>query len=105
MEDTIIIKSKSYKVKRTLRSIFMFEDAVGHKISSDATTMETFLYFFCLLYANNKNLDFDFDMFITYCDEDPEIQKQFLDWIVKSERENDFFQNTENQKKVPKAKK
>ncbi len=68
---TIKIKNQDYKVKQTIRSIFFFEQITG-KSFEIKTTLDNYIYFYCILLANNEGF-MSWDDFINALDEDPSI--------------------------------
>lgn len=81
---TIEIKGKKYNVKSTVRAIFMFEEAAGHSFKL-TNTLESFLYFWCILYASNRNDNPPtWDEFIDIVDEDPGVITRIDSALKKS---------------------
>ena len=85
----ITIKDKTYKVKYTLRALFIYEKITG-QIFSINNIMDQFLFYYCLIIANNQDAELTLDQFIDACDEDGTIAAKMSDFLLK---ENDK-QNT-----------
>lgn len=68
---SIRIKDKDYKIKQSIRSVFLWEQITG-KAFETKTTLDNYLYFYCLLLANNDDF-MDWDEFIDTLDDDPTI--------------------------------
>lgn len=68
---TIKIKDKDYKVKQTIRAIFLWEQ-ISEKQFEIKSTLDNYLYFYCLLLANNKDF-MSWDEFIDTLDDEPGI--------------------------------
>lgn len=68
---TIKIKGKDYKVKQTIRAIFLWEQ-ISEKQFEIKSTLDNYLYFYCLLLANNKDF-MSWDEFIDTLDDEPGI--------------------------------
>lgn len=90
--NTIRIKEKEYKIKQTIRALFLWEQITGKSFETKST-LDNYLYFYCLLLANNPDF-MDWDSFINELDEDPTIliqlskvltQQQELDKILYPE--------------------
>lgn len=93
------IKNKEYKLKYTLRALFIYEQITG-KVFSMQTITDEYLFFYCVLAANNPDMNLTFDDLIDAIDEDPNIMIQFLQFM-KSEldKQNIFITNTTDDKK------
>ena len=68
---TIRIKDKDFKVKQTIRAIFLWEQ-ISEKQFEIKNTLDNYLYFYCILLANNPDF-LGWDEFIDLLDEDPTI--------------------------------
>lgn len=68
---TIKIKEKEYKVKQTIRAIFLWEQITERQFEIKST-LDNYLYFYCLLLANNPDF-MSWDEFINLLDDEPEI--------------------------------
>lgn len=66
---TINIDGKDYKIKRTIRSLFVYERVFG-KTMSIATTEDTFQYLWATIKANNEDAP-TYEAFIDWVDESP----------------------------------
>lgn len=68
---TIKIKGNDYKVKQTLRAIFIWEQ-ISERQFEIKNTLDNYLYLYCILLANNQDF-MTWDEFIDCIDEDPTI--------------------------------
>ena len=68
---TIKIKNNEYQIKQTVRALFLWEQITGKQFETK-TTLDNYLYFYCLLLANNPDF-MGWDEFINELDEDPTI--------------------------------
>ena len=68
---TIKINNQEYKIKQTIKALFLFEEITGKQFEIK-TTLDNYLYFYCLLLANNSYF-MDWDSFIECLDNDPTI--------------------------------
>ena len=75
----IKINGKDYQIKQTIRALFLFEEITG-KSFEIKTTMDNYLYFYCLLLANNPDF-MSWDDFINELDNDPTIITQLTNII------------------------
>lgn len=74
---TIVINGVEYKVKRTIKAMFIMEQ-VTRKPFAIKTLQEQYLFFWCMLYANNPESCIDYDAFIDALDEDETLIPQLL---------------------------
>lgn len=95
----IKIGDKTYKVKQTIRALFLFEEITG-KPFEIKTTMDNYLYFYCLLLANNPDF-MDWDNFIDLLDDDASIITQLTEILNKQHSIDKLLdkEDTENGKK------
>ena len=93
------IKDKEYKLKYTLRALFIYEQITG-KVFSMQTITDEYLFFYCVLAANNPDMNLTFDDLIDAIDEDVNIMIQFQEFMKSElEKQNYFITNTDTKKK------
>lgn len=80
----ISISGKNYKIKQTIRAIFLFEQIIG-RVFEIKNTMDNYIYFYCILLANNKEDCLTFDEFIDALDEDPNILVELNKKLTESQ--------------------
>ena len=80
--EKIKIKKKNYNVKYSLRALFLYEQITG-KAFEMSTTMDTFVFYYCMILANNKDTKLTFDEFIDAVDNDPKIAVKFSQMLVR----------------------
>lgn len=68
---TIKINNKDYKIKQTIRAIFLWEQ-ISERNFDVKTTLDNYLYFYCILMANNPEF-LTWDEFLDALDDDPTI--------------------------------
>lgn len=82
------ILGKEYNLKFGLRSMFIFESITGGAFNIN-TIFDEYVYFYSCLIADTNNPPLDFDDFIAYCDEHPELLKEFDNTLLEeSKRKN-----------------
>lgn len=69
---TVNINGKTYQIKQTVRALFLWEQIAGRSFEIN-TTLDNYLYYFCLILANNKDCELDWDEFLDAIDNDPTI--------------------------------
>ena len=79
------INGKNYTLKYSLRSMFVFEEIAGKSFSVD-TLLDTYIFLYSCIAANQDNPSIDFNTLIDWCDEHPETMvefNQFMDSEMK----------------------
>lgn len=101
----ITINNQEYKLKYTVRALFIFEK-LSNKMFEGKTLTELYLLFYSILLANNNDLNFTFDELLNYCDEDMSLFTQFNEWLMDEFKvQNQFTEEKEDVKKKKKEKK
>lgn len=80
----IKINGKEYKVKYTIRALFIFEQITG-KAFEIKTLLDNYIFFYSMILANNPDDVLDWNVFIDALDSDPSIFKQ-LNTLVENEQ-------------------
>ena len=82
----ITIQDKTYKIKYSIRALFIFEQLTGKSFSLDSL-MNQYVFFYSMLLANNPECTLTFDQFIDECDENftlvTNLQKYITDVFAK----------------------
>ena len=78
----INIKDTTYKVKYTIRAMFVFEKITNKPFKID-TLMDWYIFFYSMILANNSDCLLTFDEFIDVCDEQPELIIEIQKYINK----------------------
>lgn len=68
----ITIKDNTYKVKYSIRSMFVFEKLTG-KIFNLENLMDWYIFYYSMILANNPECTLLFDDFIDECDSKPAL--------------------------------
>ena len=92
--DTIKIGENTYNLKYTIRSLFLFEQ-ITKKSFKIETLLDNYVFFYCLLLANNKDNVIDWDDFIDALDQDPTLFQKMSEIIAKQQKQNDLFADDE----------
>lgn len=83
--NTITINNTEYKVKYTIRALFIFEQITGKAFAIN-TLLDNYIFFYSMLLANNPDDVIEWNDFIDALDSDPTIYKQLNDIVAKEER-------------------
>ena len=87
---TITINNKEYKLKYTIRALFIFEQTTERPFEI-RNTMDNYLFFYCMLLANNPDNLLDWDEFIDAMDNDASLITQLNQVVVDSTKKNELF--------------
>lgn len=86
-------------LRYTIRALFIYEQITG-KVFSMNTITDEYLFFYCLLAANNPEIQLTFDELIDECDTDMNLMLQFQGFLKKEmEKQQLFITKQEDTKK------
>ncbi len=91
---TVNINGKSYQIKQTVRSLFLWEQISGRSFEIK-NTLDNYLYFYTLILANNKDCELDWDAFIDAIDADPNIIVEMTKAIADLSKLEKMFESGE----------
>lgn len=95
---TINIKNKEYKVKQTLRALFIFEQITGRPFEIK-TMLDNYIFFYSVILANNPDNILDWDDFIDALDENPNLLNDFTELNQEQNKVDTLFNSEEGEKK------
>ncbi|PJI22412.1 hypothetical protein [Prevotella intermedia] len=95
---TINIKNKEYKVKQTLRALFIFEQITGRPFEIK-TMLDNYIFFYSVILANNPDNILDWDDFIDALDENPNLLNDFTELNKEQNKVDALFNSEEGEKK------
>lgn len=93
MNNTITINGINYKVKQTIRALFIFEQ-ITKKPFKIETLLDNYIYLYSIILANNEKL-LNWDEFINALDEDKSIYEQLMK-ILDNDKAVDELMEGEN---------
>lgn len=99
----IEINGKNYKLKYTIRSLFIWEQITGKSFKIE-NLLDNYLFFYSMLLANNPDNILSWDDYINAMDEDPMLFKRMTDIIEEQQKKDNLFTNEEKTKKGSKKK-
>lgn len=91
------ILGKEYNLKFGLRSMFIFESITGD-IFKINTIFDEYVYFYSCLMADTNNPPLDFEDFINYADEHPELLKAFDEALLAESKRKEMLTNKDKKK-------
>lgn len=95
----ISVKDEQIELKKTLRSLLLFESITDRPFSVTTTT-DVLSYFYCVVLASKPDIELSFEEFIEILDEQPNSLQDFQNWLIKSNE----IQGSISKKKTTKAK-
>lgn len=101
--DKIKIGKKNYNVKYTVRALFLFEQ-ITKKSFRIETLLDNYVFFYCMILANNPNDVLEWDDFVDALDKDPKIYERINKVVMNQQKKNDLLDDGE-EKTEDKAKK
>lgn len=100
----IEINGKSYKLRYSIRSLFIWEQITGKSFKIESL-LDNYLFFYSMILANNRDDVLDWDTFIDALDEDPTLFKRMSDIIEEQQKKDNLFTNKEEKSKKDSKKK
>lgn len=91
------ILGKEYNLKFGLRSMFIYETITGVAFNIK-TVFDEYVYFYSCLLADTSNPTLDFEEFIEYCDEHPELLKAFDEALIAESKRKEMLSNKDKKK-------
>lgn len=91
------ILGKEYNLKFGLRSMFIYESITGNTFNIK-TIFDEYVYFYACLLADATNPPLDFDDFINYSDEHPELLKAFDEALLAEAKRKEMLSNKDKKK-------
>ena len=93
--NTITINNTEYKVKYTIRALFIFEQITG-KAFEIKTLLDNYVFFYSMLLANNPDKILDWDEFIDALDNDKELIAQLTKLVDDYQKKDSIFEKVDN---------
>lgn len=100
---TISISQRDIELKKTFRSLIIYESAMG-KAFNPTTVTETIMYFYCVVIASDPTLEITFDDFMDWLDDKPTALQEFTEWLLRvAEQEQSTQQKKTSQRRRKQA--
>lgn len=94
MTNTIKINGTEYKIKYTLRALFLFEE-IAKKQFKIETLLDNYLFFYCMILANNADAPLTWDEFINALDDDPTLFVKMNEIVTKMSKVDDIINGSD----------
>lgn len=78
----ITIKDRTYKVKYSIRCLFVFEQLTGNTFKLEKL-MDEYVLFYAMILANNPDTTLTFNDFIDECDDNPSLVIKLQQYITE----------------------
>ena len=92
--DKIKIGKKFYNLKYSIRALFLFEQ-ITKKPFKIETLLDNYIFFYCMILANNKDNILDWDLFIDALDADATLFGRMSEIIASQQKKNELFDDGE----------
>ena len=91
--NTIKINGEEYVIKYTIRALFMWEQITGKPFKIN-TLLDNYIFFYCMLLANNNDKVLDWDSYLDALDNDTKLFSKMTEIVNKAEEEKKVFDNS-----------
>lgn len=100
----IEINGKTYNLKYTVRSLFLFE-TIAKKPFKLECLLDTYLFYYCMILANNPDNVLEWDEYLDSMDADPQLFKKMSEIIEEQQKKDEIFNSGEEKGKKGSKKK
>ena len=91
MNNTVTINGVNYKIKYTIRALFIMEQITG-KPFQVTTLLDNYIFFYSMILANNPDNILNWNDFIDALDNDPNLFKQLTEIGNSFTKKDSMFQ-------------
>lgn len=92
----ITINKKKYEVKYCLKALFLFEQIKKAPFELKTIT-DTYIFFYCMLLANNEDNVITWDEFIYALDNDKKLNEQLKKVMEEQQKKDKMFADNEEE--------
>ena len=78
----VTIKVKTYEMRYTFRAMLIYEKITDKSFSPQGLS-DVLMFFYSTILAVDKDIEFSFDEFLDFCDENPNLVAEFADWLTR----------------------
>lgn len=86
----LTINGKEYKIKYTIRALFIFEQMTGKAFKIE-TLLDNYIFFYCILLANNPETVMDWEEFLDAIDSDSSLMEQLTKLLTDYQKKDSLF--------------
>lgn len=98
---TIKINGVDYKIKYTIRALFIFEQITGKAFKIE-NLLDNYIFFYSMILANNPDNTLDWDDFLNCIDDNPNLFQEMNDIVNDEEKKSKVFDKKEGKAKTTK---
>lgn len=98
---TIKINGVDYKIKYTIRALFIFEQITGKAFKIE-NLLDNYIFFYSMILANNPDNTLDWDDFLNCIDDNPNLFQEMNDIVNDEEKKSKVFDKKEGKVKTTK---
>lgn len=91
---TININGKDYRVKYTIRALFIFEQITGKAFKLE-TMLDSYIFYYSMILANNKDQVLQWEEFLDALDENPKLLQDMEKVMKEEDGKNSLFNDGE----------
>lgn len=91
----LTINNKQYKVKYTIRALFIFEQITG-KPFEIKTLLDNYIFFYSMILANNPDDVLDWDVFLDALDGDKNLMEQLNGLVQDYQKKDNIFEKVDS---------
>ena len=93
------IDGKEIEIKNKMRAILIYEQ-ITDKTFAPTSLTDILVYFYSLMLANDPKSSVTFDKFMDYIDDNPDVVKEFQNWVVEQNRISEHISNVKKKEMV-----
>ena len=93
---TVNINGKDYKVKYTIRALFIFEQITGKAFKLE-TMLDSYLFYYSMILANNKEDLLGWDEFLDALDANPGLLQDMEKVMKDEDGKNSLFDDNKSE--------
>lgn len=94
---------KELKLKYTQRAVIIFEEITGQPLKLD-NNKNILIFYYCVLIANNRDVNLTFDDFIDVVDDDDTLLPYMNNWFAGEIAKRSIFPSKEKEEEDAKKK-
>jgi len=91
----ITINGTDYKIKYTIRALFIFEQITGKPFAIN-TLLDNYIFFYSMILANNQDNVLDWDTFLDALDNNPKLYQDIAEIVTEQNKKDNLFGYDEN---------
>lgn len=104
----IVIKEQEIELKYSFRALIIYENIMNKSFEGRGIT-EILTFMYCVILGSQKGLEFTYDEFLDLIDTQPNLIKEFSEWLTATVEQNNALMmknvSDKDKKKLAKVKK